>query len=115
MKTGKLLLVIISILFVFSLTACAQQSTPTPPPDNAPASTTLATGAVQSSQTAPTAAADGETLIREKLQNHHDIERILNASKTRDEWNTTLDRMIAYGANISDAEKQAIIDYLLSR
>lgn len=115
MKIGKFFLVIISILFVFFLAACAQQSLATQPPVNSPTSTKLPTTAVQSSQSAPTTAADGEAMIREKLQNHHDIERILNASKTREEWNTTLDRMIGYGANISEAEKQTIIDYLLSR
>ena len=65
--------------------------------------------------TAPTPTIDVEALIREKLQNHHDIDRIFNAHHTREEWNATLDRMNGYGANISDTEKQIIIDYLMSR
>jgi hypothetical protein len=56
---------------------------------------------------------DVDALIQEKLQNHHSIDRIYNAQHTRAEWNATLDRMIGYGANISETEKQEIIDYLV--
>lgn len=58
---------------------------------------------------------DVEALILEKLNNNHSIARVYAAVKTREEWNTTLDRMIGYGAKISEEEKQIIIDYLLSR
>lgn len=56
-----------------------------------------------------------EALILEKLQGHHSIDVVLNAKKTREEWVTTLDRMIAKGAIISDEEKTVIIEWLLSR
>ena len=58
---------------------------------------------------------DVETLIAEKVAGNHDLERIFNADKTRAEWETTLDRMIGYGAKINEEEKQLIIDYLVSR
>jgi hypothetical protein len=58
---------------------------------------------------------DVDALIREKLQGHHDISRVYSAHHTREEWNATLDRMISYGAQISEEEKQIIIDYLMSR
>lgn len=54
-------------------------------------------------------------LITEKLDGNHDIDRVLNGDKTREEWVTTLDRMIDYGAQINDEEKTLIIDWLLSR
>ena len=63
---------------------------------------------------AATAELDVDALIREKVAGHHDLDRIYNANFTREEWNATLDRMIAYGAQISEKEKQIIIDYLLS-
>lgn len=62
-----------------------------------------------------TPAYDGNALVIEKLENHHSIDRIYNAKHTREEWNATLDRMIGYGAKISEEEKTWIIDYLLSR
>lgn len=58
---------------------------------------------------------DVEALIIEKVAGNHDVERIFNAVKTREEWEETLDRMIGYGAQISEEEKQIMIDYLLSR
>ncbi len=62
-----------------------------------------------------TQAVNVEALILEKLQNNHSIDRVYAAVKTREEWNATLDRMISYGAKISEEEKKVIIDYLLSR
>lgn len=54
-------------------------------------------------------------LITEKLDGKHDIDRVLNSDKTREEWEETLDRMIGYGAKINEEEKTLIIDWLLSR
>ena len=97
-----------------------QQSTPTTMAEvdtslafetTVPVDTTPAV--IENPTTAPTV--DVEDLILEKVDGHHDLERIFNANKTREEWNITLDRMIGYGAKISDAEKEIIIDYLLSR
>jgi truncated hemoglobin YjbI len=58
---------------------------------------------------------DVDALIEEKVAGNHDLERIFNAVKTRDEWEETLDRMIGYGAEINDEEKEIIIAYLLDR
>ena len=58
---------------------------------------------------------DMEAFIASKVDGHHDLGRIFNANKTREEWEVTLDRMIGYGAKINDQEKEMIIDYLLSR
>jgi uncharacterized protein YceK len=56
-----------------------------------------------------------QALIMEKLQGHHSIDIVLQVKHTREEWNATMDRMIARGAPISEQEKQQIIDWLLSR
>lgn len=58
---------------------------------------------------------DVEALIAEKVAGQHDVERIFNATKTREEWVETLDRMIGYGAKINDEEKEIIINYLLEK
>ena len=58
---------------------------------------------------------DVEALIVERLDGKHDLDRILNADKTREEWVETIDRMIGYGAKITDAEKEMMIDWLLNR
>lgn len=69
----------------------------------------------EAAEEAMSAEIDVEALIAEKVAGNHDLERIFNADKTREEWNKTLDRMIGYGAEISEEEKGIIIGYLLNK
>lgn len=118
MKT-KILAVFAAIFILMTiLSACGGAQNP--PVANTDQPAVVATDSTGSSApTATTAPAnpgvDAMAMIQEKLQGHHDLDRILNAKHTREEWNSTLDRMIKYGANISEDEKKIIIDYLLSR
>jgi hypothetical protein len=107
MKTRLLTVIVIISLLAIVLTACGGSQNPSSNNSSQPAA--AVTSASSGSGT------DTMALIQEKLQNHHGIDRILNAHHTREEWNNTLDRMIRYGANINDQEKQIIIDYLMSR
>jgi len=65
----------------------------------------------------PMAMTDEEMIafIEEKLDGKHDIDRVLNADKSYDEWVVTMDRMIGYGADIDEDEKELIIGWLLNR
>lgn len=108
MKTRNILFFVIILVSIFLLAACSSTDGTQQPSESA----TNAPGE-QSSSTSSTT--DGLALIQEKLANHHGLDVILSAKKNREEWNATLDRMNSYGANISDAEKQVIIDYLLNR
>jgi hypothetical protein len=105
----KRIVVTILILAGFTLLVLAGCSAPsaTAAPTSNPA------GAAEDCSTVPTPSVDVAALITGKLQNHHAEDRIYSAEHTREEWNTTLDRMIGYGAVISEEEKQIIIDYLL--
>ena len=105
----KRIVVTILILAGFALLVLAGCSTPTT--TESPSSEVVATG--DACAAVPTPSVDVAALITEKLQNHHAEDRIYSAVHTREEWNTTLDRMIGYGAVISEEEKQVIIDYLL--
>ena len=59
---------------------------------------------------------DMDAVILEKLEDHHGTDEIYNVTRTREEWEVIMDRMInTYGAKINEEEKQAIIDYLVSR
>jgi hypothetical protein len=124
MKRFVTLLVVLFIPMLLVITGCSKPEVPTA----APAAAASATSAVEpsaipavvqdSTVASPTEVNQDalmEALILEKLQGHHSIDVVLNASKTREEWVTTLDRMIAKGAVISDEEKTLIIDWLLSR
>lgn len=114
------LLVVSLILVLLIMTGCSKPEVPATGP--AEASSTVPVGAPTAVQEATSDStvevnqdASMEALILEKLQGHHSIDVVLNAKKTREEWVTTLDRMIAKGAIISDEEKTVIIEWLLSR
>jgi hypothetical protein len=107
MDLRKFILLITALVLLLGLLSCSPQAGSTSNPPGQPTTTTI------DCSTIPTPSIDVDALITDKLQGHHDIERIYNASHTREEWNATLDRMISYGASISEEEKQIIIDYLL--
>ena len=58
---------------------------------------------------------DVEVLIVERCSECHSADRVFNADKTEDAWRATIDRMVDYGAVVSEEEKQAMIDWLVSR
>jgi hypothetical protein len=108
MKRIAIVFLVLTALTFVVLVGCTTQGATT-----APAGGSAATSVSNDCTLVPTPSVDVGALINEKLQNHHDVERIMSANHTRAEWNNTLDRMIGYGANISDTEKQEIIDYLV--
>ena len=54
-------------------------------------------------------------LLSEKIGDCHALNFVLRQNKTREEWSTTIDRMIGYGAPINAEEKEIVIDFLVSR
>lgn len=107
MKKSFLLLIASVTITLFIVSACSGGGSKT----NAQTATTT------TQATSATSIDDSkmESMIMEKLLGHHSIDIVLQAKHTREEWNVTLDRMIARGAPISEDEKKLIIDWLLSR
>ncbi|GAB4449845.1 MAG: hypothetical protein Kow00120_20100 [Anaerolineae bacterium] len=58
---------------------------------------------------------DGAALVAERCTVCHTADRIDNASKDAAGWTATVDRMIGHGAQLDDAERAAVIEYLASR
>mgnify|MGYP001079096551 CR=1 FL=1 len=56
-----------------------------------------------------------EALIVDRCSGCHSVDRVFNADKTQAEWEANINRMIDYGANVSEDEKQLMIDWLVSR
>ena len=81
----------------------------------APAEDEMAEESMEAEESEMSAEIDFKALIEEKVAGNHDLGRIFNADKTREEWEKTIDRMIGYGAKISEEEKEMIIEYLLNR
>jgi hypothetical protein len=82
------------------LTACGGTSQPT----QAPA------GGITPALTTP--AIDAAGLLDQRCSVCHPSTRAKTAQKTQAEWQQTVDRMISKGAQLTDAERAALIDYL---
>lgn len=65
----------------------------------------------------PSAALDGKALVDERCTNCHSRSRIdqkMASGADLAAWTQTVDRMISYGAQLDDQERQAVLDYLTS-
>lgn len=58
---------------------------------------------------------EGAQLVNGKCSRCHNLDRVENAKKSRPEWDTTVDRMISNGLQVTAGEKAAIVDYLAER
>jgi cytochrome c5 len=76
----------------------------------APTGVPVAQGTPPSNQSA--AALDGRTLMQQRCSVCHGLSRITNAYGTADEWKAAVDQMIAFGAQLTPAEEQVLVDYL---
>ncbi len=64
-------------------------------------------------ETAPVSAV-GQLLVEERCTRCHTVERIERASKTEEEWRATVERMVGKGAELTTAEQDAVIDFLVA-
>lgn len=106
MRTAKIIWILAALLVVGLGLLVACSASPSQPA-SAPAQPTTASSAPQG---AP--AADGAALMNERCTVCHTTDRIKKASKTQDEWNATVTRMIGHGAKLTDAEKTVLVAYL---
>ena len=60
----------------------------------------------------PAADLDGKALAEERCTVCHNLQTVTSAKKSRDGWQSTVERMIGKGATLNDAEKAAVVDYL---
>ncbi len=57
-------------------------------------------------------APDGKSLLQDRCTECHSLSRVEQAEKTRDEWETSIDRMVAKGAVLNSEERAVLLDYL---
>jgi hypothetical protein len=55
---------------------------------------------------------DGQSLVEDRCTECHNLTRTTNAAKSAEEWQTTVERMVSKGANLSPAEQEVVIQYL---
>ena len=90
------------------LAACGGTSQPTQVP--AVGSTQVPPSSTAPAVTSP--AIDAASLLDERCSSCHPSSRPKTTQKTQAEWQQTVDRMVSKGAQLTGAEKAALIDYL---
>jgi cytochrome c5 len=108
-KTRTIYAAFLMPLIIASLAAC---STGSSQPTQAPTQASSPTTAVSTATSAGAAVLDGATLVDTRCTTCHTTDRIKQAHKTRDQWDQTVTNMINKGAQLTDAEKVALVDYL---
>ena len=58
------------------------------------------------------AALDGKALAEERCTKCHEYSRVEAAKKSLDGWTSNVTRMVGHGAELNEAEQQAVVDYL---
>jgi len=94
-------LIAVGLIFVALLAACggsSEEPTQAPAPDTAVP------------EQAP--AEDGEALLEARCSVCHSADRARQVTKTHDEWDQTVTWMIDKGAQLTEAEKTVLVDYL---
>jgi hypothetical protein len=55
---------------------------------------------------------DGAALLESRCTACHNLDRVKQAKKTQAQWESTVNRMIQKGAQLTDAEKAILLQYL---
>ncbi|MEM5773765.1 MAG: hypothetical protein AAGU05_02095, partial [Anaerolineaceae bacterium] len=122
----RLVLVILPILIVaFILQGCggaaaspaATETVSTQPPSAAPADTQPVTepAVIETAASTETDAIDadalaaGKKLVEERCSVCHSLSRVTSKRASHDQWEQTVDRMIANGAQLNSEEKQLVV------
>jgi len=98
-------------------TATQAEPTATPvPPTEAPTATSepTATTAPPTEEPEPTEAPveEAQVLLEERCTVCHTLDRVQSSQKSREEWESTVTRMVEYGAQLTDEERAVLLDYL---
>lgn len=54
----------------------------------------------------------GAMLLEERCAGCHTLDRVVQAQKSGEEWEQTVDRMIGRGASLNESERAVLIEYL---
>jgi hypothetical protein len=99
MKTG----LIFSLIAVFVIVLVAAQCGSSVTPQSTPVQDSGSSGSM-----------DGMTLLQERCTECHGLERV-DVTKNEAQWKTTIDRMVAKGADLTGDEVDFLAGYLAER
>lgn len=69
---------------------------------------------VQAGLAEPLPDTEGRSILLESCQQCHDLAMATVITGAQDDWNTTVSRMISYGATVTPEEQATLVDYLNS-
>jgi len=75
----------------------------------------LIVACAQTAETTEIVPSEAEALIQERCSDCHTADRVFNEDYSREGWSEVFDDMIDKGADVSPAEKEVMIDWLLAR
>lgn len=75
----------------------------------------LVAACAQTAEAPETAPAEVQALIEDGCSGCHTTDRVFNADYSREGWVDVFDEMIDKGADVNPEEKEAMIDWLVSR
>jgi cytochrome c5 len=88
--------------------------TATPEPTATREADTPTATATEEPESTETPGEDAQVLLEERCTVCHTLDRVEGAQKSREGWESTVDRMIEYGAQLTDDERSVLIDYLVA-
>jgi cytochrome c5 len=110
---AAVILIATGLVLVAVLVACNSGTpapTQVPASTQAPASTPVPTSTQAS---ASTPALDGATLLETRCSACHSVDKAKQIKQTREQWGQTItDMIVEEGAQLTEAEKVVLVDYL---
>lgn len=94
-------------------TELAPTATVTPQPQEPTVTAELEEPTAMPEPTAEPAEPEAQVLLEERCTTCHGRDRVKQAQKSREAWATTVDRMMGYGAQLSQSEREVLLDYLV--
>jgi cytochrome c5 len=104
MKKRTIMTVLLFILIALLIAQCGGGPAPEQKPAEKPTQQAVSSG------TGGTV--DAKALFEERCSACHSFKKATSTTRTADEWKGVVGRMVGKGANLSDTEQTAVIDYL---
>ncbi len=55
---------------------------------------------------------EGEKLLEQQCTGCHEKSKVVTVGRTRDEWSQKVDQMIDFGAELTEEEREILVEYL---
>jgi cytochrome c5 len=110
MKQKRSLFLLTFCVVVLALTACSGSG---PVKQDSPSPAVEVTAITNpASQTVTEQVMNGQQLVETRCTVCHSLDRVKSAKKSGADWGSTVKRMVGKGAQLTDAEQTAVIQYL---